>query len=69
MHTCCTPAVADVAAYDALCGPQTARLFLDTMYPEFVSQRKGVLHMQLVDPAHFWTSDTHLHAKMQVFLW
>jgi hypothetical protein len=39
------------------------------MYPQFVSQRKSVMHMQLVDPAHFLTADAQLHAKMQVFLW
>jgi hypothetical protein len=39
------------------------------MYHQFVSQHKGVLHMQLLNSEHLWTADAALHAKMQLFLW
>lgn len=60
---------ADVEAYDSYCGPQTARLFLESMYQEFLSKQKDVLHMQLLNHEHLWSNDAHVHAKMQVFLW
>jgi hypothetical protein len=63
------PMPADVAAYDAACGPRTARLFLETLYQEFLSAQRGVLHMQLVNAEHFWSADAAVHARMNVFLW
>jgi hypothetical protein len=59
----------DVEAYDSYCGPQTARLFLESTYHEFISKHKDVLHMQLLNHEHLWTADAHIHKQMQVFLW
>ena len=60
---------ADVEAYDSYCGPQTARLFLESMYREFLSKHKGVLHLMLLNHEHLFTQDADVHAKMQVFIW
>eukprot|EP00775_Hariotina_reticulata_P012551 gene12551-12684_t len=60
------PAAPEV--YDSYCGSLTARLFLESMYGEFVSKRKDVLHIQLLNSEHMWTQDAPMHAKMQLFL-
>lgn len=60
---------ADPGAFDTYCGPRTARLFLESVYREFLSKRKGVLHMQLLNHEHLWTQDADVHARMQAFLW
>lgn len=65
----CRVLLADIQAYNSYCGPTTARLFLESMYQEFVSTDKSVLHMQLLNHEHLWSSDAHIHQKMQVFLW
>lgn len=61
--------LADIPAYNSYCGPQTARLFLESTYQEFLSSDKGVLHLQLLNHEHLWSNDAHVHAKMQVFIW
>lgn len=62
------PMPKDVEAYDSYCGPQTARMFLESVYREFLSKQKDVLHIQLLNHEHLWTQDADVHAKMQVFL-
>lgn len=46
------PAAPEV--YDTYCGSRTARLFLESMYGEFVSSQKNVLHIQLLNSEHMW---------------
>lgn len=65
----CVCLSADIQAYDTYCGPLTARLFLESMYQEFLSATQGVLHMQLLNHEHLWTADAQVHAQMQLFLW
>lgn len=54
--------------YNTWCGAKTARLFFETMYPWFISERPDVMHLMLVDHEHFWERDAALHKHMNVFL-
>ena len=44
----------DAMAYDAACGTSTARMFLETLYPNYISSVQGVLHMQWVGSVGQW---------------
>lgn len=62
------PAPPSARAYNAVCGAGTARLFLETMYSQFVSRAPGVLHMQLLNAEHMWARDAALHERMDAWL-
>jgi hypothetical protein len=38
------------------------------MYPDFISRRPGVLHLQLLNAEHMWARDAALHRQMNAFL-
>lgn len=58
----------DVQQYNLYCGPATARMLLETMYPEFISRQPGVLHFHLLNHEHLWKQDAPLHKKIDFFL-
>jgi hypothetical protein len=58
----------DMERYNTGCGPATARLFWHTMYPQFISNRRDVLHVMLADHNQLLVEDARLHRHMNVFL-
>lgn len=56
------------ARYDAACGARTARLLLETVYGEFVSDDPAVKHYHLLNSEHMWKADEANHRRVNVFL-
>lgn len=54
--------------YRRRCGPLTARLHLETLYPSFVSPDVGVLNLMMPNAEHLQLRDVELHARMHVWL-
>jgi hypothetical protein len=60
---------AAVAAYTSACGAATARVLLETVYPEFIAPPgAGVTHLFLLNSEHMFAADEAHHARVDAFL-